>query len=122
MPDSFLPPTWGAPPFDERDLDALLSGEAVDIPVALRQVAEALTALRAAPTFAELRGEATIMAEFRALADFRAFGLRRASRADGLAHTLELPVAPSALALRRAPRHRGLRKLATLLSGAGVTL
>ncbi|WP_300609999.1 hypothetical protein [Trebonia sp.] len=117
MPDSFLPPAWGTPPFDDWDLDALLSGEAADIPVALRQVAEALTALRAAPTFAELRGEATIMAEFRALAEFRAFGLREASGPGGLARTLELPVAPSALAPRPAARHRGRRRrTARLLS------
>ena len=55
MPDSFPPPTWG-PPFDERNLYALLSGRLADPPSALRQVADALTALRAAPAAAELTG------------------------------------------------------------------
>jgi hypothetical protein len=84
MPDSFPPPPWGSAPFDERDLDALLaagtpltgstgpsgdtgpSGHAAAVPPALRQVADTLSALRAAPSPAELRGEAAIRAEFRA--------------------------------------------------------
>ena len=38
MPDSILPPWWGPAPFDERDLDAVLSGEMTDIPAVLRPV------------------------------------------------------------------------------------
>jgi hypothetical protein len=110
MPDSFLPPSWGPPPFDERDLDLLLSGETADIPFALRQVADALTALRAAPTQAELSGEAVIMAEFSAVTEFSAAGLsEQAAAAGGQAHTLELPAAqaaPGGVARRRGARHR----------------
>ena len=110
MPDSFLPPSWGPAPFDERDLDALLSGETADIPFALSQVADALTALRAAPTQAELSGEAVIMAEFSAVTEFRAAGLSGQTTAvGGQAHTLELPAvqaAPGDVARRRGARHR----------------
>ncbi|MFY9777187.1 MAG: hypothetical protein WAK28_21675, partial [Trebonia sp.] len=67
MPDSLLPPGWGFAPFDERDLDAVLSGKTADVPVALRPVADALASLRAGPVPAELYGEANAMAEFRAL-------------------------------------------------------
>ena len=116
MPDSFLPPPWGPPPIDERDLDALLSGDMFDVPPQLRQVADALTALRAAPTFAELSGEATIMAEFRALAEFRAYGMSAAARPGGMAHTLELPALPSGLAPRRRARHRSHRRTGRLLT------
>ncbi|HEY1705911.1 MAG TPA: hypothetical protein VGG75_40020 [Trebonia sp.] len=64
MPDSFHPGPWGHQPFDERDLDALLGGNVTDVPVALRPVADALDALVAAPSPAELRGEAAIRAQF----------------------------------------------------------
>jgi hypothetical protein len=67
MPDSLLPPGWGFAPFDERDLDAVLSGKTTDVPVALRPVADVLASLRAGPVPAELYGEANAMAEFRAL-------------------------------------------------------
>ena len=67
MPDSLLPPGWGFAPFDERDLDAVLSGKTADVPVALRPVADVLASLRAGPVPAELYGEANAMAEFRAL-------------------------------------------------------
>ena len=107
MPDSFPPLTWG-PPFDERNLDALLSGHLADTPSALRQVADALAALRAAPTPAELTGEAAARAEFRALADSLALGLDEAARTDGHPYAEVL----SALALdgtgrapRAAPKH-----------------
>jgi hypothetical protein len=114
MPDSYPPFSWGPPPFEERDLDALLSGETADTPFALRQVADALAALRAAPAQAELTGEAIIMAEFSAVAEFRAQGLsEQAARAGGEAHTLELPATPavsgSGTARRRGARHRGRR-------------
>jgi hypothetical protein len=64
MPDSFQPGPGGHQPFDERDLDAVLGGNATDVPVALRPVASALDALLAAPSPAELRGEAAIRALF----------------------------------------------------------
>jgi len=106
MPDSPLPPWWGPAPFDERDLDAVLSGETTDIPVALRPVADALTALQATPMPAELRGQAMIMAEFRAA------GLGRDGRAGDTAPTLVLSVRREGAARRRAPRHRARRRAA----------
>jgi hypothetical protein len=116
MPDSFLPPTWGPPPIDERDLDALLSGDMAFVPPPLRQVADALTALRAAPTPAELSGEAIAMAEFRALADFRAYGMAQAAHDDTGGHTLILPVPPADLAPRRGARHRSHRRTTRLMT------
>jgi hypothetical protein len=103
MPDNLLPPaSWGIPPFDERDLDALLSGEATEIPAALRSLADALTALNGPPTLTELRGEATIMSEFRALAEFGASARAR----GGVAETLELPALRTDSRRRRTARHR----------------
>jgi hypothetical protein len=110
MPDNPLPPWWGPAPFDERDLDAVLSGETIDIPVALRPVADALAALQAAPMPAELRGQAIIMAEFRALTEFRAAALAQDERAGDAARTLALFVPPEHPARRSAPRHRGRRR------------
>lgn len=108
MPDSFPPPTWG-PPFDERDLDALLSGHLAEPPLALRQVADALTALRAAPAPAELTGEAAARAEFRAAAESLTFARDEAARTDGQPYAELL----SALALdgagRPPARHRSVR-------------
>jgi hypothetical protein len=99
MPDS-LPPNWGPAPYDERDLDAVLSGATADIPVTLRPVADTLAALRAAAAPAELSGQATIMAEFRAL------GLGEAARAADPAMTPQLPADRPR---RRTARHRGRR-------------
>ena len=102
MPDSSLPPSWGPAPFDERDLDAVLSGETADIPPALRSVADTLAVLRgAAPTAAELHDEAAIMAEYRAL------GLGRPA---GPEQTLVLPARSACRPPRRAPRHRASRR------------
>ena len=109
MPDSLQPPNWDPAPFDERDLDTVLSGETADIPDALRPVADTLAALRAAPTRAEFSGEANIMAEFRALAEFQALGLREAQHSAGPADTLELPALPAGHGRRRAARHRTRR-------------
>jgi hypothetical protein len=106
MPDSFPPLMWGPPPFEERDLDALLSGDMAETPVALRQVADALTALRAEPAQAELSGEAAARAEFRALSE--SLGLDEAARTDGHPYAEVL----SALALgagRPSARHRIIR-------------
>lgn len=85
--------SWGPPPFEERDFDALLSGYTADVPPGLRQVADALAALRAGPTRAELRGEAAIMAEFSA-------------QSGGQEHTLVLPLTMPDGARRRKARHR----------------
>jgi hypothetical protein len=67
MPDSQVPPIWG-PAYDERDLDALLSGETGSTPAALRPVESTLAALRAAGTRRELSDEAVARAAFRAFA------------------------------------------------------
>jgi hypothetical protein len=128
MPDSPLPPCWGPAPFDERDLDAVLSGETTDIPVALRPVVDTLAALQAAPMPDEFRGQATIMAEFRALAEFRAAALAQDGRAGDTAQTLVLSGPQERLGRRRAPRHRARRRTApvatwragTLISAAAV--
>lgn len=64
MPDS-LPPIQGPASQPERDLDALLSGEAGYPTVVLGPVAGALAALRAAPSPDELDGEAAARAAFR---------------------------------------------------------
>lgn len=85
--------SWGPPPFEERDLDALLSGYTADVPPGLRQVADALAALRAGPARAELRGEAAIMAEFSA-------------QSGGQEHTLVLPLTVPDDVRRRQARHR----------------
>ena len=110
MPDSLPPPPWGSPPFDERDLDALLAGNSAYVPVALRQVADALTALRATPVPAELRGEATAMAEFRALAAFGAIGPGEPARGDmpmvGGGAGPAIVLATRAESHRRPRRHR----------------
>jgi hypothetical protein len=116
MPDSPLPPWWGPAPFDERDLDAVLSGETADVPVALRPVADALAALQAAPMPSELRGQAMIMAEFRALAEFRAAGLGKDGRIGDTRPTLVLSVPREGPARRRAPRHRARRRAAPVAS------
>jgi hypothetical protein len=65
MPDSQQPSFWG-PAYHERDLDALLSGAAENIPPALHPVGRTLAALRAAPAGRELSAEAAARAAFRA--------------------------------------------------------
>lgn len=104
MPDSLPPPSWGIPPYDEWDLDVLLSGEVTDIPVALRPLADALTALKGPPTLAELRGEATIMADFRAQA--KSSVPSRSAHPRERAETLELLALQSGSRPRRGARHR----------------
>ena len=105
MPDDLLPPSWGSAPFDERDLDAVLAGETVDIPDALRPAADALATLRAAPAPSELRGEANAMAQFRELVQ------GRAARHTEPAPTLLLSAQADGQR-RRAARHRGRRRAA----------
>jgi hypothetical protein len=68
MPDSQLPPPWG-PAYDERDLDAVLSGDTAGTPAALQPVVNTLAALRAAATGRELTAEAAARAAFRAFAE-----------------------------------------------------
>lgn len=125
MPADTPPFGWGPASFDEWDLDDLLSGRLSDTPPALRQVADALIALRAAPTPGELGGQAAIMAEFSALTNFsaltelRAAGPRDAARA-GRADTLVLPgPRPGAPGHRRA-RHRSRRTGPPLTWRAGA--
>jgi hypothetical protein len=100
MPDSLLPPGWGFAPFDERDLDAVLSGKTADVPVALRPVADVLGSLRAGPVPAELYGEANAMAEFRAL------GLGQAGRPAPTMLLKALPAGSRARPGRQPARHR----------------
>ena len=100
MPDSLLPPGWGFAPFDERDLDAVLSGKTADVPVALRPVADVLASLRAGPVPAELYGEANAMAEFRAL------GLGQAGRPAPTMLLEALPAGSRARPGRQPARHR----------------
>jgi hypothetical protein len=64
MPDSLLP-IPGPASYGERDLDALLSGEAGYPVIVHGPVADALAALRAAPAPDELSGEAAARAAFR---------------------------------------------------------
>jgi hypothetical protein len=101
MPDSFPPSGWGPPPFDERDLEALLCGDTTETPVALRQVADALAALRAAPAQSELTGEAVARAEFRALV------LDEGARTDGLPYAQVLSALTLDGAHRPPARHKG---------------
>lgn len=62
MPDRPQPEYWGYPPFGDGDLDAWLSGYTAATPPA---VDEALSALLAPPSRAELTGETRALAEFR---------------------------------------------------------
>jgi hypothetical protein len=116
MPDSLPPLSWGSAPFDERDLDAVLSGGTADIADALRPVADTLAALRAPGVPAELSGETAVMAEFRAL--------RRgdAARPAVPATTLQLPVIPAVRPPGRAARHRGRRRAASRVRRRAVAL
>ncbi len=59
------PPSWGPAPYDDRDLDAVLSCDSASVPEALRAVDAAMRALRAAPVRAELEGEEAARAAFR---------------------------------------------------------
>jgi hypothetical protein len=64
MSDS-LPPDGGPDPYDGWDLEGMLSGAHVWLPDGMRPVARTLSALRAAPTQAEVAGEASARAAFR---------------------------------------------------------
>ena len=134
MPDSQQPPLWG-PAYDERDLDALLSGDTAGTPVALQPVASTLAALRAAATGRELTDEAAARAAFRAFttatAPAGAAGTAAAEQSAVAAHTLVLtpPSAGRPSAGRRRHRHRrpapgGVRKpgIAVALAAAAALI
>jgi hypothetical protein len=105
MPDNLPPSGWGPAPSEERDLDAVLAGQMADIPIALRPVADVLAALRASPAPAELRGEANVLAEF------RAHGPGGVARPMEPAPTRPLSVLSDGPSPRRRPvRHRGRRQ------------
>jgi len=125
MPDSQLP-VQGPASQRERDLDALLSGEAGYPAVVLGPVAGALAALRAAPTPDELYGEEAARAAFRRFmlpvagvagdadvwappppvpAQFHQVAVAGAGRPDGQGATVVLP-----RAVPRGPRHARPRR------------
>jgi hypothetical protein len=114
MPDSQQPPFWD-PAYHERDLDALLSGEAGNTPLALRPVERTLAALRAAPARSEFFDEAAARAAFRASAAPRLHRTAPAEHGTVTQDTLVLPLAEHLLAPadRPAPRmarHRHRRR------------
>jgi hypothetical protein len=111
-----LQPDRGLAALDERDLDAVLSGETAGTPAVLRPVADTLQALRNGPTRRELSGEAAIMAEFRAPS------LSGAWRPADPAHSLELPVVLTDRSRRRAPRYRGRRTVPLVNRRAGTLM
>jgi len=114
MPDSQVPPIWG-PAYDERDLDALLSGETGSTPEALQPVEGTLAALRGAATRRELADEAVARAAFRAFVPVSPTTgpLPWAAGAEPAAvtsHTLVLP--PADHRQQPAARHRHRRRTA----------
>ena len=108
MPESQLPPNWG-PAYDERDLDALLSGYLADLPEALIPVAGTLAALHARPARPELAGEAAARAAFRRFAQDPASWAENAEPGTVLSHTLVLPRPQSDRPQRHTARHRRRR-------------
>jgi hypothetical protein len=114
MSDS-LPPHGGPDPYDGWDLEGMLSGTSVWLPDGMRPVARTLSALRAAPTRAELSGEASARAAFRQVMQANGTGSRWPGRGAGDGHTLILPAqgaggGPHAVTRprhshRRPPRH-----------------
>jgi hypothetical protein len=119
MPDSQLPPIWG-PSYDERDLDALLSGKTWNTPDALRPVESTLDALRAAGSGRELSDEAAARAAYRAFGfaphPSAPFPVAVTGQNSAVSeHTLVLPSVHPSVA-RRAParsaRHRRSRPVA----------
>jgi hypothetical protein len=103
-------PSWGPASYDDRDLDAVLSGELAGLPEPLLPVAGALAALCAAPARAELAGEAAARAMFRehaaALPVERA---RPAAPAGGLLHRIPPARAADDLPRPRPHSHRHRR-------------
>jgi len=131
MPDSQVPPIWD-PAYDERDLDALLSGETGGTPVALQPVEGTLAALRAAATRRELADEAVARAAFRAFVPVSPttgplpWGAG-AEPAAVTSHTLVLPPAdhrqqPAARHRHRRRTARSARKPRVAVTGAAAAL
>ena len=126
MPDSLLSPGGGLESFDERDLDDVLAGKTADLPDGLRPIADFLAALGAGPSPVELYGEATAMAEFRAL------GLDQVEHPAGQAATLLLEPPPGGQRAgrpsrrhgrhRTRPERRGALRPAVLLSAAAAAV
>jgi hypothetical protein len=126
MPDSQLPPHWG-PAYDERDLDALLSGQSASTPAALRPVESTLAALRADATGRELAREAAARAAFRAFAPGRPSVAPTAwttgpEAAAVSAHTLILPPADGRPQPAPRRRHRHRRKAARAARRPGLAV
>jgi hypothetical protein len=90
MSDS-LPPNGGPDPYDGWDLEGMLSGANVWLPDGMRPVAGTLSALRAAPTRAELAGEASARAAFRQVMRANGTGSAGPGRGAVAGHTLILP-------------------------------
>jgi hypothetical protein len=105
MPENLPPSGWGPASSDERDLDAVLAGHLADVPDALLPVADVLAALGAAPAPDELRGEARVMAEFRAHGPG---GVASPIEPAPTRPLLALPADPSPR--RRSVRHRTRRQ------------
>jgi hypothetical protein len=121
MPDSPQPPIWGSA-YDERDLDALLSGaargltsEEYGIPEALRPVAGTLAALLAAPARGEVSDEAAARAAFRAFAPVPVpVPVPWTAAAEhGTVHSRTEVLSPRDGGQRRAARHRRRRQPGT---------
>jgi hypothetical protein len=124
MPDSQVPPIWG-PAYDERDLDALLSGETGSTPVALQPVEGTLAALCGAATGRELADEAVARAAFRAFVPVSppTGPLPWAAEAEPAAvtsHTLVLP--PADHRQQPAARHRHRRRTASSGRRPGIAV
>ena len=131
MPDSQVPPLWG-PAYDERDLDALLSGETWSTPAVLRPVESTLGALRADATGRELAREAAARTAFRAFgpARPRVAPVARTATAEPAAvtaHTLVLPAAdgrpqpaPRRRHRHRRPAARGARRPGIAVTGVAA--
>lgn len=107
----------GTQPFDERDLDALLTGDATDLPEALHPVADVIAALRSAPSPGELRGEEAVRAEFRMRA---AFG--HAPAGEPAAGTAARPAGVRGRRSGKTPGRRVLTRLALIPAAAVIVV
>jgi hypothetical protein len=113
MPENQLPPTWG-PAYDERDLDALLSGDIASLPDALLPLAGTLATLHAPAVRDELAGEADARAVFRHFVQEAGSWTPGAEHGTVPSHTLVLHRPPEDRGQRHTPRHRRRR------AGSGV--
>jgi hypothetical protein len=108
MPENQQPPSWG-PAYDERDLDALLSGETAGLPGALLPLAATLATLHDRPVHAELAGEAAARAAFRHFAQDAGSWAPGAEHGTVRSHTLVLSRPQADRPSRHAARHRRRR-------------